>query len=182
MEAVAWRDWRRTLHVCRGHAAGHCFFAPGRAGPGNSWSSGGVGRGHSLGNDVHSLPQGLSHGDEPAIVHYILHDRRSAHHVVPRADLSRAFAAVARTYERTSGAVLAYARRIGLGAWRSFSAIRYQVRWHQPRHSIVEHEPTVGTAVGNPRFSRVARWWSHRLRPSGRGIAVDGGGCGCDRT
>jgi drug/metabolite transporter (DMT)-like permease len=56
------------------------------------------------------------------------------------------------------------------------SAIRYEVCRHQPWHSAFEHEPAVGTSLGNSGLPRITWWWSHRLRGGWRRIAAYGGG------
>jgi hypothetical protein len=47
----------------------------------------GAGRRSALGNDVHSLSQGVPNGDEPALLHHVLHHRRARDDGYPRGGL-----------------------------------------------------------------------------------------------
>jgi len=70
------------------------------------------GRRHALGNDVHSLPQSVSHRHESAVLHYILHRRRTRHDDDTRIAYRGADTALARTGRRSRHSVLADAGRL----------------------------------------------------------------------
>ena len=55
-----------------------------------------------------------------------------------------------RARRRPRRHLLAHARRLHLGHRRPLPAVRREVRRHQPRHPALEHQPALGTALGDP--------------------------------
>ena len=101
---------------------------------------------------------------------------------VARHRLSRRNPALARIGQRPRRAFLADARRIRLGHRRLVSAIRHEICRHQPRHSALQHQSTLGIAVGHSGFSRTARRRPYDLLRRSREDRADGTWRGRDRT
>src|SRR5213595_865849 len=114
-------------------------------------------RRNSLGNDVHSVPQGLPDRHESAFVCHFLFVRRTGHDDAPFSQFAGTGSVVAGLAQRAQRYFLADARRLRVGDWRHLPAICCKVRGHQPRHPALQLQPALGAVVGNFCFWRVAR-------------------------
>src|SRR6266576_3253224 len=151
------RARRRARDVRGRHASRHRFV---HARPGATFFAGRLGcarRRRSLGNDVHSLSQGLSDRNESALLRNFLHLRRSGHDVRAGRWLYRLDPALAGIARRLRRDLLADARRLYLGDRRSLSAVRRKICRDQPRHSAFQFQSTLGSALGYFCLWRTAR-------------------------
>ena len=174
------RTGRSAGHVRWGGLARDRIFLGSSRGAFDARRLGGARRERSLGHDVHSVPQGLPDGNEPAFVRHVFHLRRIGYDVGARDQLSRTRPVVARIDGRARRSFLADARWLHLGRRRSLSAIRREVCGHQPRHPALEYQPALGIALGNSRLWRAG--WPRRfpLCASHRRLATHDAGSGRD--
>jgi len=155
---AGWKRWLGVIGgaVCmfrRSHAAGDCIFSSGGARQGRAGRVRRTGCRHFMGDDVYPLSQSVSHWHESAFLHYVFYSRRTRHHDRAGTRLSGRDAALARTrWGQRSHVWL----MLGGFVWvigEFISAVRHQIRRHQPRHSAFQHQSTLGIAVGHSGFS-----------------------------